>query len=66
MDEPNSPTPGARLSLEAAGEAWSWRLITPDGRRVAGLAPDASAARRSAAFAAGVVGALGRAQQRRF
>lgn len=65
MDEPNSPTAGASLSLNAAGEAWSWRLITEDGRRVAGLAPDPSAARRSAAFAASVIGALGRARQRR-
>ena len=66
MDEPLSQPPGACLSLEDAGEACAWRLITQDGRRVAGLAPDPSAARRSAAFAASVVGALSRVQRRRF
>lgn len=66
MDDPLSLTPGCRLSLEDAGEAWSWRLTTQDGRRVAGLAPDPSAARRSAAFAASVIGALSRVQRRRF
>ena len=67
MDDPFSPAPGGcRLSLEAQGEAWSWRLTTEDGRSVAGFAPDRSAARRSAAFAAFTVGALARIQQRRF
>ena len=67
MDDPLSLIPGGcRLSLEAAGEAWSWRLMTEDGLSVAGLAPDRSAARRSAAFAAFSVAALGRIQQRRF
>ena len=67
MDELLSPTPGAcRLSLQAAGEAWSWRLTTPEGSSVAGLAPDPAAARRSAAFAAFAVAALERTRQRRF
>ncbi|MET0272775.1 MAG: hypothetical protein ABW360_07265 [Phenylobacterium sp.] len=67
MDEPFSPTPGGcRFSLEAAGEAWSWRLTTPDGRSVGGLAPDRAAARRSAAFAAFTVTALARVHDRRF
>jgi len=67
MDEPTFPTSGGcTLSLETAGEACSWRLTTPDGARVGGLAADHSAARRSAAFAAGVVGALARTRQRRF
>ena len=67
MDDPLSAIPGGcRLSLEATGEAWAWRLTTQDGRSVAGLAPDRSAARRSAAFAAFTVSALGRIQQRRF
>jgi len=67
MDKPPLSTPdGFRLALADAGEAWSWRLSTPDGAPVAGLAPDLSAARRSAAFAASVVSALQRARQRRF
>jgi len=67
MDEPALPTPGGcTLSLETAGEAWSWRLTTPTGAHVAGLAPDRAAARRSAAFAAFVVSALDRTRQRRF
>ena len=67
MDERLSPTPGGyRLSLTAAGEAWSWRLTTPEGGSLGGLAPDPSAARRSAAFAAVVVSALKRTQTRRF
>jgi len=67
MDKPFSRTAdGSSLSLETVGEAWSWQLTTPDGARVRGLAPDRSAARRSAAFAAFVVTALQRTQQRRF
>jgi len=67
MDEPFSPMPGScRFSLEAAGEAWSWRLTTPDGASVAGLAPDRATARRSAAFAAFAVTALARVKRRRF
>lgn len=67
MDERSSPTPGGfRLSLAAAGEAWSWRLTTPDGASLGGLAPDPGAARRSAAFAAFVISALRRTQARRF
>jgi len=67
MDRPPLPTPdGFRLALADAGEAWSWRLTTPDGAPVAGLAPDLSAARRSAAFAATVISALHRTRQRRF
>jgi hypothetical protein len=67
MDEPPfSPTAGGCFfSLEAAGEAWSWRLTTPEGESVAGFAPDRSAARRSAAFAAFAVTALSRARRRR-
>ena len=67
MDKPLSPTPGGfSLSLEAAGEAWSWRLTTPEGGSVGGLAPDRTAARRSAAFAAFAVSALHRTRARRF
>lgn len=67
MDEHLSPTPGGgRLSLRAAGEAWSWRLTTPEGSCVAGLAPDRDAAWRSAAFAASAVAALARTRRRRF
>lgn len=67
MHEPFSLTPGGcRLSLSAAGEAWSWRLTTPDGESLGGLAPDPKTARRSAAFAAFAVTALRRTQQRRF
>lgn len=55
-----------RFSLSAAGEAWSWRLITPEGESLGGLAPDPKTARRSAAFAAFAVSALRRTQQRRF
>lgn len=66
MDESPTPTAGGfRLSLAAAGEAWSWRLTTPEGGRLGGLAPDPSAARRSAAFAAAVAAALDRARSRR-
>ncbi len=66
MDDLSTIPGGCRLSLEAAGDAWSWRLITQDGRSVGGLAADRSAAQRSAAFAAFVVSALGRVAQRRF
>jgi hypothetical protein len=67
MDKLLSPTPGGcTLSLEAAGEAVSWRLTTPEGASVAGFAPDRATARRSAAFAAFVVTALDRTRQRRF
>lgn len=67
MDEPNSPTPdGRRLLLAPAGEAWSWRLTTPSGESIAGLAPDCATARRSAAFAVFVVQALERTRQRWF
>jgi hypothetical protein len=54
------------ISVEETGAAWSWRLVTPDGAHVAGCAPNARAARHSAAFAAGVVSALNRTRQRRF
>lgn len=67
MDEPFSPTPaGCNLTLQAAGEACSWRLTTPEGAVVAGYAPDRGVARRSAALAAFVVSALERTRQRRF
>jgi hypothetical protein len=67
MDEPFLPEAGGcRLSLESAGEAWSWRLTTPAGGCVAGLAPDRATARRSAAFAAFAVTALEKARQRWF
>ncbi len=67
MDEPFSPTPGGcQLSLTAAGEVWSWRLTTPDGDCVRGLAPDRATARKSAAFAAFAIGALDRTRERRF
>lgn len=66
MDKPFSPTTGGSLSLETAGEAWSWRLTMPDGAHVGGLAPDRNGAQRSAAFAAFVVTALKRTHQRRF
>lgn len=67
MDKPDFPTSGGcTLSLMAAGEAWSWRLITPGGESVGGLAPDRATARRSAAFAAFAVAALERTRERRF
>jgi hypothetical protein len=66
MDEPYLPTADCRLSLAAAGQAWSWRLTTPDGGHVAGLAPDRASAHRSAAFAASVVTALDRTRRRWF
>jgi hypothetical protein len=67
MDKPYSPTTGGcAFSLEHAGEGWSWRLTTPSGAHVGGLAPDRNTARRSAAFAAFVVSALDRTRQRRF
>lgn len=67
MDEPFLPTPGGcQLSLTAAGEAWSWRLTTPEGRSLGGFAPDRATARRSAAFAAFAATALSRTRQRRF
>jgi hypothetical protein len=67
MDRPVLPTPdGFRLALDVSGEACSWRLTTPEGAPVAGLAPDPNAARRAAAFAASVVAALHRTRQRRF
>ncbi|WP_041373398.1 hypothetical protein [Phenylobacterium zucineum] len=67
MDELFSPAPGGcRFSLSAAGEAWSWRLTTPDGDSLGGLAPDPKTARRSAAFAAYAVAALERTRRRRF
>jgi hypothetical protein len=67
MDEPISPAPGGcRYSLEAAGEAWSWRLTTPQGAILGGLAPDPMTARRSAVFAAFAATALERTHQRRF
>jgi hypothetical protein len=67
MDEPSFPTPGGcHLSLVSAGEAWSWRLTTPDGAVAGGLAPDRATARRSAAFAAFAVTALARVGRRRF
>lgn len=67
MDEPFSPmSDGCRLSLAAAGKAWSWRLTTPSGERIDGLAPDRAAARRSAAFAADAVAALERTRRRWF
>ena len=66
MDESYLPTTGGFcFSLEAAGEAWSWRLTTPDGDSVVGLAPDRVTARRSAAFAAYTIAALIRARPRR-
>ena len=66
MDKPFSPTAGGSLSLETVGEACSWRLITPGGAQVGGVAPDRNVARRSAALAAVVVAALDRTRQRRF
>ena len=67
MDRPLLPTPdGFRLALDVAGEVWSWRLTTPEGGSVGGLAPDRTAARRSAAFAAFAVSALHRTRARRF
>ncbi|RAK69050.1 hypothetical protein [Phenylobacterium kunshanense] len=67
MDEPLLPTPsGYRLSLAAAGQAWSWRLTTPEGTSLTGLAPDRTSARRSAAFAAFTAEALTRTRRRRF
>ena len=67
MDKRLFPTPGgSTLSLTVAGDAWSWRLTTPQGGHVSGLAPDRVAARRSAAFAACAVEALHRIRQRRF
>jgi len=67
MDEPSSPAPGGcRYSLEAAGEAWSWRLTTPQGAILGGLAPDPMTARRSAVFAAFAATALERTRLRRF
>ena len=66
MDEPSLPQPGAfSLRLDAAGEAWSWRLTAADGSSIAGLAPDRATARRSAAFAAYAAAALDRGRRRR-
>jgi hypothetical protein len=67
MDKPDFPTPGGcSLSLTTAGEAWSWRLTTPRGDSVGGLAPDRVTARRSAAFAAFAVAALEKTRERWF
>jgi hypothetical protein len=66
MDKPFSPTAGGSLTLETVGEACSWRLTTPDGAHVGGLASDPGAARRSAVFAAFAVTALRRVHRRRF
>jgi len=67
MDETSIPAPGGcRLALWVAGGVWSWRLSTADGAQVRGLAPDAAAAQRSAAFAAFAIAALGRIGRRRF
>jgi len=67
MDKPYSPTAdGCSLSLDAVGEAWSWRLTMPGGAHVGGVAPDRNVARRSAALAAVVVAALDRTRRRRF
>lgn len=55
---------GYRMALEAQGQAWSWRLTTPEGVSAAGLAPDRASARRSAAFAAFALGSLTRSRSR--
>lgn len=59
------PTPeGCQFTLDAAGDAWRWRMTTPDGATVGGYAPDPSSARRSAAFAAFAAMSLTRARSR--
>jgi hypothetical protein len=55
---------GYRMALEARGQAWAWRLTTPEGVSAAGLAPDRTSARRSAAFAAFALGSLSRIRSR--
>ena len=54
---------GYQVALEAQGEAWAWRMTTPEGLSAAGLAPDRTSARRSAAFAAFALGSLSRARR---
>jgi hypothetical protein len=54
---------GYRMALEARGQAWSWRLTTPEGLSATGLAPDRQSARRSAAFAAFALGSLTRVRR---
>ena len=61
------PTPdGCQFTLSPAGDVWRWRMETPDGTTVVGLAPDKVSARRSAAFAAYAAASLARARSRSF
>lgn len=65
MDEPQLPTPGGYdFSLIDAGEAWSWRLTTPEGTALAGHAPNRASARRSAAIVAALAETLTRVRGR--
>ena len=60
------PTPdGCQFTLAPAGDAWRWRMTTPDGAIMGGFAPDQLTARRSAAFAAFAATSLSRARSRR-
>lgn len=60
------PTPdGCQFSLTPTGDAWRWRMTTPDGSTLDGYAPDQVSARRSAAFAAFAAISLHRARSRR-
>ena len=60
------PTPdGCQFTLVQTGEAWRWRMTTPDGAVLDGFAPDRMTARRSAAFAAFAATSLTRARSRR-
>lgn len=57
---------GYRMAVLQRGDAWLWRLTTPDGPGAGGYAPDEASARRTAAFAAFTISALDRAGRRRF
>lgn len=60
------PTPdGCQFTLSPVGDAWRWRMTTPEGAILDGFAPDRLSARRSAAFAAFAAISLSRARGRR-
>lgn len=60
------PTPdGCQFTILPVGDAWRWRMTTPDGAILDGFAPDRLSARRSAAFAAFAAISLSRARSRR-
>lgn len=59
-------TSGYRMAVTQRGEAWLWRLTTPEGQGAGGFAPDETSAKRCAAFAAFTISALARTARRRF